>query len=229
MNVCRVPGCNRSRRSPRSTMCEAHRQRWRRHGDPKQATINQKELKPYIRYAEKLIRRNTSGKIEEALSRLKVILEASSKDTVADFYERGRAMRVFDVKASNEILRVLASTDVTKPAVVIAAMFLLSLDQPHRFVSDRGFIFQLVRAFRSLSAVNVGSYYNHKTGKVHRAYKDMSPKVVETIGDVLVEHYNSWAARVVGRYRDERSQMEQTKKLLNEGFYSISEATQRRA
>lgn len=218
---CKVPGCTRVARSYYAVMCNQHRQRWRRHGEALQESITQQELKPYIRYVEKIITRNASGKIKGGLAQLKGILEAHARGVVADYDEGRRAMCIHNVKACREIIHVFTDTDAIKPAVVVASMFLLLHDQPRRFVSDRGFTFQLVRKYRGLTETSVGSYFNQRAGKLHKVYKDTTPKVTERLGDILIEGYKVWIAPVLKKYADEGKRMEQARTLLTEGFSSL--------
>lgn len=88
---CSIPGCTKPVRGRRSTMCEKHRQRRRRHGEPEQATISKAELKPYREEVEKTIERDRSGKILAGLEKLKGIMEGYARGVVSD-YEHGRPM-----------------------------------------------------------------------------------------------------------------------------------------
>ena len=90
------------------------------------------------------------------------------------------------------------------------------------FVSDRGFLFQLVRQFRKLTATGVGSYGDHKTGKVKQVYRDHPPKVTEMMGKKIIEAYAPWVASVVRRHEAEGKAMEEAKRLLAEGMDSIT-------
>jgi len=199
-------------------MCETHRQRWRRHGHPLQKTIKKKDLKPYLRYVEGLIKRDTTGKIKVGLQRIRDLIHAEAYTVYADFYERGRAMNARWVKACTEILRVLKSSDPSKPAIVIAAMFLIWADKPYLFVSDRGFYFEMVRQFRSLMPYNTGSYWNQRTGKVHKVYKDLSPRVVELMGVTVLDPYLSWVALVMDRWQRKKKQKDEAYSLIREGL-----------
>ncbi len=169
-------------------------------------------------YVERLIERDASGKIKAGLDRLKGILQAEAMGVYMDFYERGRAMNKRWVDACTEILHVLKATDSIRPAVIMASMFLLWLEAPSRFVSDRAFYFQLVRAFRSLAPRNIGSYYNYKTGKVKRVYKNLSPKIMELMGDTILSPYVPWVAHVRKKWEQEKKQKDEAYSLIREGL-----------
>lgn len=215
---CRVSGCNNPVRSGLSTMCESHRQRWRRHGDPLQETISQKDIRPNVRLVERLIKRDTSGKIEAGLRQINTLLELSAQEVVSEYYHQGRPMNKTWVKANYEILKVIKGSNAIQIGITIAAVFLLQRDDPRRFVSDRGMIFQLVRKFRSLSDLNIGSYYNHETGKVTKVYKDLSAKVIEYMGKRIIEYYKSWVAMVIVKYESENHSLDEANYLIKGGF-----------
>lgn len=183
-----------------------------------QETISQKDLKPYVRRVERLIQRNTSGKIESGLHQIKSLLEMSANEVVSDFYERHRAMNRQWVKANQEILKVLKDSEPIRIGVTIAAMYLLQQEDPRRFASDRGLVFELVRKYRSLTDRNIGSYYNGETGRVTRVYKDLPTKVVEYMGKKIIEYYKTWVALVVTKCESESKSLEKANKMIKEGF-----------
>jgi len=122
------------------------------------------------------------------------------------------------VKANYEILKVIKGSNAIQIGITIAAVFLLQKDDPRRFVSDRGMIFQLVRKFRFLSDLNIGSYYNHETGKVTKVYKDLPVKVIEYMGKKIIEYYKSWVAMVIVKWESEKQSLEKANRLIKDGF-----------
>jgi len=178
-------------------------------------------LKPYREYVEGLVERDSSGKIKAGLKRLRDILEKKCLVVYQDFWGRGRPMNRVWVKACTEILSVLRASDEIGPAVVVASMFLLWKDRSYRFVSDRGFYFQLVRMFRSLAPQNTGVYYDHMTGKPKRVYKDLSSSVMEYIGSTILTPYVSWVAAVLNKRNNENRAQEEARRLFTEGMGHI--------
>lgn len=219
---CRVPGCNRPIRSSIATMCESHRQRWRRHGDPLQPTIKKSELKTYIRFVERLIDQDQSGRVSTALMSIKTHLESKALGVVGDF-DRGRPGDYRRVRACRELLNVSKATDHIKPALLMGAMFLLWQEQPYRFASDRGFYFEMTRLFRSLAPQNTASYWNHKTGRAHKVYRELSHSVISTIGDMILEPYLPWIARVKASWEAHRNHRAEISRLLNEGLRGVDQ------
>lgn len=66
------------------------------------------------------------------------------------------------------------------------AMFLLLRYHPHRFKSDRAFRHQLVRRIRGLVATNAGMYWDPKTRRTKRTYRDLPMRAVMLMADELV-------------------------------------------
>lgn len=106
---------------------------------------------------------------------------------------------------------------------VIAGTYLYLDAEPHRFASDRGFVFSLVRRFRSISDANTGLYENESTGQVHRAYKEIPPRTIEQLGAMLIDGFKRFVAHVRLRERRRAEREREAKALLEEGFESITE------
>ncbi len=69
-------------------------------------------------------------------------------------------------------------------------MFLLRDFRPQMVRSDNAFIVELVRRLRALSDVNVGTWFDHGSGRVKRVYRELPPRVSEVIG--------RWVIPVIG-------------------------------
>ena len=217
--TCKVSGCSKPARSPQGTMCEAHRQRWRRHGDPKQQAVSKHDIEPFVKQVRATIEKDSSGRIEAGLNKLRGLLEAHARSVIAES-KRG-AMSGYRLKAAHEMLRVLQNVDAVTCACVIAATYLLQEQNPRRFTSDRGFSFQLVRRFRALTDLNAGTYYNNKTGKVHRVYRDLPAQVTELISRTLIHAYQTFIALIVKRARKKAEESELAVELIKKGFGSL--------
>ena len=59
--------------------------------------------------------------------------------------------------------------------------------EPRRFRTDRAFTVQLVRRVRALGNVSAGSYYDHRTDKVRRVYRELTPRAVLALGAWITE------------------------------------------
>jgi hypothetical protein len=61
-------------------------------------------------------------------------------------------------------------------------MFLLEDEDPHRFRSGAAFRVQIVRRVRGLTRTNAREWRDTATGRTKRAYSEMTPRSVETLG-----------------------------------------------
>lgn len=167
-----------------SILCDAHKHVQRRHGHPEQEGITVHRLRPYLRRVEARRAKNKDSNAWALLEARWDALLGHAQATMAQ-WQSGKAMVKAQVDAAHQV-QVLAGA-ATSTAIVNAAlaMFLLRDAEPRRFASDRAFDFQLVRRVRGLAPVNAGSYWNHKTQRTTRVYKDLPPRVVEALGQQL--------------------------------------------
>jgi hypothetical protein len=84
---------------------------------------------------EKLIDRDSTGKIEAGLKQLNAILEDHAMGVVRDF-ESGKPMVRHQVQAARELVKVYAGIDAKRCAVVVAAMRLMEEENPRSFASS---------------------------------------------------------------------------------------------
>jgi hypothetical protein len=87
--------------------------------------------------------------------------------------------------AAREILNIDADSTPREIVVTTLAMFMLWHDMPSRFRSDAAFRLQLARRVRALSGRHIGHWYDHRTGKQKRIYREMTPKAGDIIGQKL--------------------------------------------
>ena len=62
-------------------------------------------------------------------------------------------------------------------------------ERPRRFVSDEAFRFQLVRMWRSQTSLSVGSTYDAKRDRTTGWYRDLPPRVVLYLAEILTTAY----------------------------------------
>ena len=48
-----------------------------------------------------------------------------------------------------------------------------------------------MRRIRGLTEVNAGEWYDHRTGKTKRAYRDLSPRTTAIMADLLVQTFGA--------------------------------------
>jgi hypothetical protein len=116
------------------------------------------------------------------------------------------------------VLKVLGDADAVQSGIVVAAVFLLRHLEPRRFVSDRGFEFQLVRLWRSQTRLSFGSFYNAKTDQTVSTYRDLPPRVVQELALLLVPTYSRFAGYVVAAFHKNLARRAALKESLAEGF-----------
>ncbi len=203
-------------------MCEKHRQRNRRHGDPQQKTISKQELAPYVERVEKLIERDASRKIKAGLQQLTDIIHDYADGVVCDF-ENGSPQNWYHLEACRELLKVLRDADAVQCGSVAAGMRLLYEHIPGRFASARGFFFQLTRRFRSLSESNIESYTSGTTGDRHRVQRELPPKATEQLWRLLSDGYKPFVNCVIEHERNQAKRKSDAQELLKEGFGTIAE------
>ncbi|MBM6592391.1 recombinase family protein [Microvirga pudoricolor] len=110
-------------------------------------------------------------------------LDRISREAILD------AQGTFLMIVNAGITLVTLKGDTVEPHEVIVtalAMFLMHYQEPRRFKSDDAFTTQLVRRVRGLSDVNVGEWYDDKSGRTRRVYRELPPRVVQVIAGWLI-------------------------------------------
>jgi hypothetical protein len=203
-------------------MCARHQQRKRRHGDARQESIRATEVKPYVEQVQKIVERDHTGKIQAGLEKVVGIIRDHAEGITSD-YAHGRPMNKHRVQAAKEVLTVFRDFSPVQCGSVVAGIYLFQDECPHRFSSDKGFTFELVRRFRSISDANVGLYENPDSGRVRRAYKEITPRTIEQLGVLLVEGFKTFAAFVRIHERKKAERAQNARNLLEEGFAELTE------
>jgi hypothetical protein len=152
--------------------------------------VTKTELGHYFEFVRKRKQRNPASALWKTVEGRWAGLVKHARGVTGEFY-RGRAMVRHEVQACDAIVKV--AENVEAPVVVETALgmyLMLELD-PRRFLSDQAFRFQLVRRVRGLTEVNAGEWYDHKTGKTKRAYRDLSPRTTAIMADLLVQTFGA--------------------------------------
>ena len=89
--------------------------------------------------------------------------------------------------AAKAIVRLGADIEPRVIVETVLAMYMLGDLEPRRFRSDAAFRRQLVRRVMRLSEVNVAEWYDHRTGRMKRTYRDFTPGAADIIAGWLVE------------------------------------------
>jgi hypothetical protein len=187
--ICSTPGCGKPA-SGYSTLCAHHKQALRRHGADTQDGVTGHELRPYVKRVEARRAKNPSSEAWVILAHRWEALARHARDTLEKYFAGTPSSRV-TVKAAEQV-RVVADNVPTELVVNTAlAMYLLLDYHPRRFRSDRAFDFQLVRRVRGLTAVNAGAYWDQKANRPKRVYRDLPPRVVETLAVWLKDAFGT--------------------------------------
>jgi hypothetical protein len=181
--VCEAPGCGKEP-ATYGRLCKTHRQRQRRHGDPRQRTVSLGDLKDHLGAIAYRMRRHPNSRVWGiATARWTALVDHCRAEVAAG--ESGRARQRHDHLATFEILKL---SGAVKPEDVwkrVAAVFMLKEARPGTFASDLGFDYQLVRLVRGLADVSFGQSVSPKTAKTKRHYRDLAPGVIERVAAML--------------------------------------------
>jgi hypothetical protein len=202
---CAARGCT-DEATGYSTLCDNHKHIQRRHGHPEQAGITVHRLKPYVRRVEARRAKNKDSNAWSLLEARWDALTAHAQAVLAG-WAAGRAMVRAEVQAAHQVQTLAGAAPPDLIVNAALAMFLLRDAEPRRFASDRAFDFQLVRRIRGLAPVNAGSYWNHKSQRATRVYKDLPPRVMESLGHQFREAFG-----LAGLMLAEKERAEEAKK-----------------
>jgi hypothetical protein len=184
--LCRAPGCDSPTTSRFSVYCSRHQSRLRRQGDVAQEAISKAELKSYLKRVRQRIAKNPDNPAWGQLEARWLSVVEHAKGIVAAFHS-GKAAARYMRKAAEEVLKVAEAATPRDVIETVLAMSMMEELDRRRFRSDPGFRFQLVRRVRALADVSAGQRYDHRSGKVRRVYRELTPRAVATIGQWLAE------------------------------------------
>jgi hypothetical protein len=187
---CRVPYCN-SPTSRWGNLCNTHRARQRRHGHPKQRAVTKAELAHYVQFVRKRKARNPESPFWGSVAGRWAGLVEHARGVTGAYYS-GKPMIGWEVKACASIVKIAGNVEAQAVVDTALGMYvMLEMEDPRRFLSDEAFRFQLVRRIRGLTEVNAGEWYDHKTGRTKRAYRDLSPRTTGIMADLLVRTFGA--------------------------------------
>jgi hypothetical protein len=208
MNVpkkrCAVDGCLDHTSSFRP-WCNRHSLARRNHGHPEQRPIDKTTLRPFTRAIEAKLRAHPEWTgIALAKERWREAMR-DQRALHAAYFEGGQAMRRWEVRTAQDLIRVDEGVEVKAILVTIAAMFLMAEDMPRLFRDDRAWRYQLVRMVRKLTSTSLGTVYDHRAGKVRGIYRVRREAEVMAFERVITEVFGGLAmalARAVLKDRE---------------------------
>lgn len=218
MKTCVIPNCSENT-AGYSKLCEKHKRTQRRHGDPEQEGITVADIKPYISRVMHRIEKNADNPTWSLLAQRwnKLIEVALDKQ---ESYSSGKPTNRIELQAFNEIAK-LKFTEPKRIMEVYIAMYLLASEQPRRFKSDQTFLFQLARRIRTLTDSNAGQYWDNETKKAKRVYRDISPRVLKLLGELLVETFGAAGLFIAKLEAEEARKLQQDKADLEAALRSL--------
>jgi hypothetical protein len=151
-----------------------------------QEPISKAELKTYLKRVRERIAKNPDSPAWGQLEARWLAVVEHAKGVVAAFHS-GKAGSRCVRKAAEEVLKVAEEATPRDVIETVLAMSMMEELDRRRFRSDPGFRFQLVRRVRALADVSAGQRYDHRSGKVRRVYRELTPRAVATIGQWLAE------------------------------------------
>ena len=215
MRTCVINQCN-GMAAGYSKLCEKHKRNQRRHGDPEQIGVTVSELKLYFERAQRRVLKNAENETWAILKDRweKLIAIADQKQQI---YKSGKSANKDEINALSEITK-LRDTDPQKIIETYIAMYLLMMEQPRRFISDNAFLFQLARRIRGLTDINAGQYWDNEKKQTKRVYRDVSPRVLRTLGNYLIETFGAAGLVVAKLEAEEINRIHEEKARLDEAL-----------
>lgn len=206
---CSVPGCP----NPATTYgphCANHKKRLRRHGHPQQATISKKMLAPYLASIEAIIERNGESSLWAiGLERWDIVVRHARERVAYD-----GPMSKFEREACHALIRVADDVEGMEVLKTVCAFQMLLEAAPRHFRSDQAIDHQLARRVLALTVANAATYWDSKTKRVKRVYRDMPPRVIPYLVGLVRAAFGELALLVVRRERErEREQQEKARAM----------------
>lgn len=198
---CAVPSCGAAT-AGHSTLCERHKRTQRRHGHPEQVGTTVHDIKHYRKRVAARKAKNPTNPAWSLLEQRWQGLIAIAADTVAA-YLRGAVHIAYVVRAAEQVLRIATAVPSGVVVETSLAMYLMHEERPQRFLSGRAFSFELARRVRGLTDSNAGTYWDARTGKMKRVYKDLAPKAMEVLAGQLVAAFGGAGLFIAGLERVE--------------------------
>lgn len=204
-----------------STLCSGHRKTKTRHGHHGQLAISAARLAPYLRRVVARYEANVSSDAWSILAkRWSVVVEDAMR--TLEGYQAGTPSVRHRVRAADQVRTLDGLGDPIAVVHVVLAMYVLADAEPRAFCTDKGFDYQLVRRVVRLAPVNSGSYWNSKAGRSTRVYRDLPPRVVEALADLLKGAFGLAGLQLAGLERNRVDPSEVERKRLADSIARLA-------
>lgn len=216
---CNVPRCSEVA-TGYSTLCNRHKAVQRRHGHPEQLGVTVQELAPYRKRVQQRMSKNKENSAWGILEkRWAMIIEAATAEEAEIL--NGRTFVTHQREAQNELIKLANEVPINTLIEISLAMFLLQEEQPRRFKSDEAFDAQLVRRTRALTETNAGTYWDGKTKRVKRVYRDVSPRTLAVMAHYLKAAFGPAGLYVARLEQQEQQQADSEQAALSNALESL--------
>lgn len=219
MRTCRVPGCDH-RTSGWAAYCNAHKTRDRRHGHPLQDAVTKAELSGYTRLVQNRTAKNPDSPAWDRIAVRWHGLVDHCRGIVA-MYGARRAVHRYHLQAAQEIIKIAEDVEPQEAVETALAMVMMYDLDPRRFRSDQAFRVQFVRRMRGLTDLNCGSWFDHTTGKVKKAYRDLPPKAAKIMASLLMETFGMVGLMLARLEKEQEAEDREEKKKLTEALKEL--------
>lgn len=201
--------------------CATHKARARRHGHAEQDGITKAELAPYIELVRTRIDKNQANPLWSHLDERWADLIRRAEAVLAA-YHAGSPSFHHEVQAAHELIKLSQAVGFRTIIVAGLAMFLLQGHAPHRFKSDRAFSTQLVRRLCRLTEVNAGTWFDHRSGRVKRTYRELPPRVVTVLSGWIVPVIGATGLRLAELERRDREALQRKQDEFKEAMEALT-------
>jgi hypothetical protein len=204
-----------------SKLCNTHKARQRRHGHPRQEGVTKAELAPFIASVRDRRARNANSPLWGKIEARWQATVAHCRE-VAGAYASGRTMNRNDRQACEEVIKLAGAVETEPIAEMALALFLLHEQNPHRFLSDNAFRYQIARRLRALADVNVGTWFDPTTGRVKRVYRDLPPKTTLAMGKMLAETFGLAGLLLARREEEDQNRRKEEAEALAQAVRDLA-------
>ncbi|WP_293854436.1 hypothetical protein [uncultured Alsobacter sp.] len=212
--TCLVPGCETHNDGRFGVLCSKHRQNRVRNGHPEQSAVTETELRPYEDHARRILEANRYKPLWETLFR-RWQLAGDKADEVMAQWTRGQPMDKTVKAAAESFVAIKEEVEPMKVLSIIIGMHLYRAQRPHRFKSDEGFNFTLVRRVRALTKSHA-VYYYHPNGKVRAAnYIALPIASTKRVAEWINTVFGTIALAIVQKLEEKKQKDDEARRDFN--------------
>lgn len=210
--LCRTPGCQEAAHGY-SLFCENHKKTTRRHGAPTQQGVTVHELKPYVNLVEARKAKNPESEAWSILTARWQAVLGHAQGTLQRHAE-GRAGVRWERLAAQHLVTIGRDVEPWSVVKTAIAMYLMQDQRPTRFASDAAFDHQLVRRVRGLTDTNAGAYWDHQEQRSKRVYRDIPPRVIQSMAEPLKVAFGAAGLTLAAKEREDIDKVSEERRRL---------------